>query len=111
MAVTESIQTQRQDPAIEAYRLGLLGDVQGLTQGQIFGQNVQDLRQQGVSEADIASRLSTAATGVEGEEGYSPGITYSADDVGGISQTAQFAPPDYQIAGLSPSERAASRSD
>jgi hypothetical protein len=107
MAVTETIQTQRQDPAIEAYRLGLLQDIQGLTQGQMFGQNVQTLRQQGLSDEDIASRLSVASTGVEGEEGYSPGVSYSVDQVSGISDTAQFAPPDYQIAGLSPSEQAA----
>tara|TARA_R110002153_G_scaffold93597_2_gene226294 strand:+ start:3139 stop:4134 length:996 start_codon:yes stop_codon:yes gene_type:complete len=35
MAVQESIVTNRQDPAIEAYRLGLLGDVQGYIKGQI----------------------------------------------------------------------------
>ena len=29
MAVQEQIVTNRQDPAIEAYRLGLLADVQG----------------------------------------------------------------------------------
>jgi len=105
--VTETIQTQRQDPAIESYRLGLLRDVQGLTQGQMFGQNVQTLRQQGLSDADIATRLSTPATGTEGEDGYSPGISYDASQVGGISDTAQYAPPDYQVAGLSPSEQAA----
>ena len=56
--MTESTQyiVQRQDPAIEAYRLGLLGDVQGYIKGQI-------------------------------ERGD--------------------APPDYQVAGLSPSEQAA----
>ena len=113
MTVSETIQTQRQDPAIESYRLGLLGDVQGLTQGQIFGQNVQDLRKQGLSEADIVARLNvdpTEEVGVEGEEGYSPatsGTPVDLDMVSGISDTAQFAPPDYQIAGLSPSERAA----
>ena len=56
MAVQEQIVTNRQDPAIEAYRLGLLGDVQGYIKNQI-------------------------ASGV--------------------------APPDYQIAGLSPGEQAA----
>ena len=107
MAVTETIQTQRQDPAIEAYRLGLLSDVQGLTQGQMFGQNVQTLRQQGLSDADIATRLNVAPTGVEGDEDYSPGVPVNLEQVQGISDTAQYAPPDYQVAGLSPSEQAA----
>jgi len=113
VSTTETIQTQRQDPAIEAYRLGLLGDVQELTQGQIFGQNVQTLRKQGLSDEDIAARLNVAPTeavGVEGEEGYSPATAGKPVDLGmvqGISDTAQYAPPDYQVAGLSPSEQAA----
>ena len=110
---SETIQTQRQDPAIEAYRLGLLADVQGLTQGQIFGQNVQDLRKQGLSNEDIVARLNVAPieqVGVEGEEGYVPGTAGTPVDLGMVSEisdTAQYAPPDYQIAGLSPSEQAA----
>ena len=35
MAIQEQIVTNRQDPAIEAYRLGLLGDVQGYIKNQI----------------------------------------------------------------------------
>tara|TARA_R110000824_G_C15124726_1_gene668424 strand:- start:105 stop:1016 length:912 start_codon:yes stop_codon:yes gene_type:complete len=35
MAIQEQIVTNRQDPAIEAYRLGLLEDTQGFIQGQI----------------------------------------------------------------------------
>ena len=57
MAIQEQIVTNRQDPAIEAYRLGLLADTQGFIKNQ------------------IASGL---------------------------------APPDYQVAGLSPGEQAAS---
>jgi len=107
MSLSETIVTNRQDPAIEAYRLGLLQDVQGFTGGQIFGQNVQNLRKQGLSDQQISDRLSTAATGTEGEEGYNAGRTYSLDEVSGINQNAQYAPPDYQIAGLSPSEQTA----
>ena len=107
MSLSETIVTNRQDPAIEAYRLGLLQDVQGFTGGQIFGQNVQNLRKQGLNDQEISDRLSTAATGTEGEEGYNAGRTYSLDEVSGINQNAQYAPPDYQIAGLSPSEQTA----
>ena len=107
MSVSETVVTNRQDPAIEAYRLGLLQDVQGFTGGQIFGQNVQNLRKQGLSDQQISERLSTAATGTEGQDDYNAGRTYSLDEVSGINQDAQYAPPDYQIAGLSPSEQAA----
>ena len=107
MSLSETIVTNRQDPAIEAYRLGLLQDVQGFTGGQIFGQNVQNLRKQGLSDQQISDRLSTAATGTEGEDDYNAGRTYTLDEVSGINQNAQYAPPDYQIAGLSPSEQTA----
>jgi hypothetical protein len=43
--VTQTV-INKMDPEIEAYKLGLLGDAQGLVQGQMFGQNVQNLRQQ-----------------------------------------------------------------
>jgi len=62
MSVSETVVTNRQDPAIEAYRLGLLQDVQGFTGGQIFGQNVQNLRKQGLSDQEISERLSTAGS-------------------------------------------------
>ena len=107
MSVSETIVTNRQDPAIESYRLGLLDDVQGFTGGQIFGSNVQNLRNQGLNDQEISDRLSTPATGTEGEDDYDAGRTYSLEDVGGINQNAQYAPPDYQIAGLSASEKAA----
>ena len=35
---------QKLDPAIEAYKLGLLADTQQLVGDQMFGQNVQNLR-------------------------------------------------------------------
>jgi len=86
-----SVQTTitRQDPAIEAYRLGLLGDVQGLVRNQMFGQQVQNLRAQGLTDEQIAAQLSTEDN------------QYTAENIGQISQGAMFAPPDYQVAGLS----------
>lgn len=102
-----SVVIQRRDPAIEAFQLGLLGDVQGYTQNQIFGANVQSLRAQGLSNAEIAKRLSQPARGKKGEPGYRPAVKYSASDIKGISQQAMFGPPDYQVAQLSPAERAA----
>jgi hypothetical protein len=97
-----SVQTTitRQDPAIEAYRLGLLGDVQGLVRNQMFGQQVQNLRGQGFTDEQIAAQLSMPGEGVEGEEGYVAPTTYSAADIGQVSRDAAFAPPDYQVAGL-----------
>jgi hypothetical protein len=80
----------RQDPEIEAYRLGLLGDTQGLVRDQIFGRNVQNLRQQGLSNEDIAERLGREITDVEG---------ITADQV--------FAPPDYETAKISANEQRA----
>jgi len=85
---------QTADPNIEAYRLGLLSDTQGLVSGQIFGQNVQNLRAQGLSDEDIAARLTT-----------DPDNPVTAGKVGGISQDALFRPPDYQVAGLSANQQ------
>ena len=97
-----SVQTTitRQDPAIEAYRLGLLGDVQGLIRNQMFGQQVQNLRGMGYTDEQIASQLSLPGQGTEGEEGYIAPTTYSAEDIGQVPIGASFAPPDYQVAGL-----------
>ena len=77
----------RQDPDIEAYRLALLGDTQQLVRDQIFGQNVQNLRDQGLDDAAIAERL--------GRE---------VEEVGNISQDQLFGPPEYDVAGLSTGE-------
>jgi hypothetical protein len=102
----QTVVINRQDPAIEAYRLGLLGDVQGYVQSQILGQNVQNLRAQGLSNKEIAERLSTPASGKKGEPGYRPAVKVSASQVKGISDSAMFGPPGYQVAQLSPAERA-----
>ncbi len=90
MSTNTTVAITRQDPEIEAYRLGLLGDVQGLIRDQIFGQNVQNLREQGLSDAAIAERLDR-----------------EVGDVSNISQDQIFRPPDYQVAGLSAAEQAA----
>jgi hypothetical protein len=74
------VMIQRQDPNIEAYRLGLLRDVQGFTRNQIFGQNVQALRAQGLSDDQIAQRLSVPGQGTEGQDPVIlPRSNYSAD--------------------------------
>ena len=90
----------RQDPEIEAYRLGLLSDVQGLIRNQMFGQQVQNLRSMGYDDATIAEMLSTEAQGTEGEEDYVPGVTYDADYIGGISRNAMFGPTNFEVAGF-----------
>ena len=90
MAVQTQTVINRQDPEIEAYRLGLLGDTQGLVRDQIFGQNVQNLRDQGLSDEDIAERLGRDVA-----------------DVGNISQDQLFGPPEYDTADISENEQRA----
>ena len=88
------VNIQRQDPEIEAYRLGLLGDTQALVKGQMFGQNVQNLRAQGLTDAQIAERLTT-----------DPDKPVSIDQVSNIRQDQLFTPPDFQVAGLSANQQ------
>ena len=114
MAVQETIQTTRQDPAIEAYRLGLLGDVQGYVKNQILGQNVQRLRGrvnpdtgQNYTDQEIVAKLGTAATGEEGEEGYVAASGPTLEQIQGISSEDMFSAPDYEVAGLSSGEQRA----
>lgn len=105
----------RQDPAIEAYRLGLLEDTQQFIQQQNLGREVQALRQRNpnITDAEIASMLSVPGqeqVGTEGEEGFIPGsagFEVTPDMVAGISGDTLYAPPDYQVAGLSLGEQAA----
>ena len=69
MSVTETIQTSRQDPAIEAYRLGLLGDVQGYIKKQIeSGDMPPDYQIADLSPAEMAA--ATAAQ--QGVGSYQP---------------------------------------
>ena len=90
MATQTQTVINRQDPEIEAYRLGLLDDTQQLVKNQIFGQNVQNLRDQGLDDAAIAERL--------GRE---------VEEVGNISQDQLFGPPEYETAGISTGEQEA----
>ena len=92
--MTTQVNIQKQDPEIEAYRLGLLGDTQALVSGQIFGQNVQNLRAQGLTDDQIAQALTT-----------DPDNPVTAGQVSGISQDALFSTPDYQIAGLTANQQ------
>ena len=107
-----SVQTTitRQDPAIEAYRLGLLSDVQGLVQNQMLGQQVQNLRAQGLSNAEVAERLGTLpGIGVEGDDDFRAPRPYTAEDVAQVPIDAQFSPSDFQVAGLTQNQRDAAQ--
>ena len=90
MATQTSININRQDPEIEAFRVGLLEDTQQLVRDQIFGRNVQNLRAQGLDDAAIAERLGRDVA-----------------DVGNISQDQLFGPPEYDVADISAGEQQA----
>ena len=78
--MTESTQyiVQRQDPAIEAYRLGLLGDVQGYIKGQIErGDAPPDYQVAGLSPSEQAA-IAAAQTGVGA---YQPFLTQGSSTV------------------------------
>ena len=102
--------TQYMNPDIEAYRLGLLGDTQGLVRNQQIGRQVQGLRGQvnpetGVAYTDteIAGLLSTDPNpeGVNpGDEGYIEPTNYNPEYISSISQDAVFQPPSFSVAGL-----------
>jgi hypothetical protein len=101
------IQTTYNNPDIEAYRLGLLSDTQGLIRNQQLGRQVQGLRGQvnpatnlPYTDAEIAQLLSTPGSGTEGEEGYVAPTNYDPAYISSISQDAVFQPPDFQVAGL-----------
>ena len=101
---------QKQDPEIEAYKLGLLGDAQGLVQGQIFGQNVQNLREQYQGQVNpdtgveytpdelntvIAKQLSTDENPLTAAD-----VNEQAVPSGGM-----YGLPDFKIADLSQSQK------
>ena len=102
--------TQYMNPDVEAYRLGLLGDTQGLVRNQQIGRQVQGLRGQvnpetGVAYTDteIAGLLSTDPNpeGVNpGDEGYIEPTNYNPEYISSISQDAVFQPPSFSVAGL-----------
>jgi len=79
MSVTETVVTNRQDPAIEAYRLGLLGDVQGYIKKQIeSGDMPPDYQIADLSPAEMAA-ATAAQTGVGA---YQPFLTQGSSTVG-----------------------------
>jgi len=90
MSTQTQISIARQDPEIEAFRVGLLEDSQQLIRDQIFGRNVQNLRAQGLDDEAIAERLGRDVA-----------------DVGNISQDQLFGPPDYDTADISAGEQQA----
>ena len=101
------IATQYMNPDIEAYRLGLLGDTQGLVRNQQIGRQVQGLRGQinpdtnaAYTDAEIAGLLSTPGSGTEGEDGYVAPTNYDPAYISSISRDAVFQPPDQKVAGL-----------
>ena len=100
----------KMDPEIEAYKLGLLGDAQGLVQGQMFGQNVQNLREQYLGQTDpetgqpytpdqvnelVASQLSTDENPLTAAD-----VNEQAVPSGGM-----YGLPDFKIADLSQSQK------
>ena len=105
-----NINIQKLDPEIEAYKLGLLGDAQGLVQGQMFGQNVQNLREQYQGQTDpetgqpytsdqinelVASQLSTDENPLTAAD-----VNEQAVPSGGM-----YGLPDFKIADLSQSQK------
>ena len=105
-----NINIQKLDPEIEAYKLGLLGDAQGLVQGQMFGQNVQNLREQYLGQTDpetgqpytpdqvnelVASQLSTDENPLTAAD-----VNEQAVPSGGM-----YGLPDFKIADLSQSQK------
>ena len=106
MATQTNVNITRQDPEIEAFRLGLLDDTQSLVRDQIFGQNVQNLRDQGLSENQILERLNLT-TDAEGNPLSEEEMAANLERVGNISQDQLFSPPDYETAGISEGEQQA----
>jgi hypothetical protein len=114
---TKQIMESRQDPAIEAYRLGLLSDARGLTRDQMFGQSIQDLKREGVlnpvtnlpyTDEEIFERLgSVAQVGEVGDENYVAPVGPQMDLIQGVTTDQIYSPPDYQVQELTDSEKAA----
>ena len=105
-----NINIQKLDTEIEAYKLCLLGDAQGLVQGQMFGQNVQNLREQYLGQTDpetgqpytpdqvnelVASQLSTDENPLTAAD-----VNEQAVPSGGM-----YGLPDFKIADLSQSQK------
>ena len=92
MSTQTQVVINKQDPDIEAYRIGMLEDTQQLVSDTIFGGNVQNLRDQGLTDQQIAEQLGRPI-----------------EDVSGISQDQVFSPPDFEVADISDNEAEAIR--
>ena len=111
-----STQTQyvvsRQDPAIEAYRLGLLGDVQEFIKGQIErGDAPPDYQVAGLSPGEQAS-IAAAQTGVgayqpfltQGSSTVDRGATAMSEGIGALAGTGAMYDPEGYRAFMNPYE-------
>ena len=111
-----STQTQyvvsRQDPAIEAYRLGLLGDVQEYIKGQIErGDAPPDYQVAGLSPGEQAS-IAAAQTGVgayqpfltQGSSTVDQGATAMSEGIGALAGTGAMYDPEGYRAFMNPYE-------
>ena len=99
---------QKLDPAIEAYKLGLLADTQQLVGDQMFGQNVQNLREslQGQLDPETGQPLTPEQINQQIAEQLSTDeVPVTAEHVGGISQDALYGLPDFKVADLSQSQK------
>lgn len=111
MAVQETVVTNRQDPAIEAYRLGLLGDVQGYIKNQIeSGVVPPDYSIADLSENELAA-ISGASQGVGAYKPFLETATQTLNQgIQSLAGTgAQYDPTSYQ-AYMNPYEDAAVQS-
>ena len=111
-----STQTQyvvnRQDPAIEAYRLGLLGDVQKYIKGQIErGDAPPDYQVAELSPSERAS-IAAAQTGVgayqpfltQGSSTVDQGATAMSEGIGALAGTGAMYDPEGYRAFMNPYE-------
>ena len=99
---------QKLDPAIEAYKLGLLADTQQLVGDQMFGQNVQNLREslQGQLDPETGQPLTPEQINQQIAEQLSTDeVPVTAEQVGGISQDALYGLPDFKVADLSQAQK------
>lgn len=105
MTTSTQYVVNRQDPAIEAYRLGLLGDVQKYIKGQIErGDAPPDYQVAGLSPGEQAS-ITAAQTGVgayqpfltQGSSTVDQGATAMSEGIGALAGTgAMYDPNSYQ---------------
>tara|TARA_R110000796_G_scaffold249332_1_gene376984 strand:+ start:3601 stop:4599 length:999 start_codon:yes stop_codon:yes gene_type:complete len=91
--VTETIVTNRQDPAIEAYRLGLLGDVQGYIKDQISsGVAPPDYQIAGLAPGEQAAIVAAQ----QGLGAYQPYLNAGMQSIGSAGGMISGANPTFQ---------------